>query len=160
MNENQELKDKHNDKSIISDGFIRIYSNQKKLDYDVNVLKNKDYDIIEFDGNFISTKMELMFDLEQKLKFPSYFGKNYDALIDCLGDYEISNDGVVLVFRHLNNLDLEHINTLLDIFCSYSRQSIAWDKRLLTLIQVKDKNFELSEPIGAVNFYLKHRMEK
>ncbi|EAY24642.1 barstar family protein [Microscilla marina] len=161
MNQQQKTqRDKYIDKAIMSDGFIRIYSNKTKLNYDIKLLQDKKYKIIEFDGNFISTKMELMFDLEKKLQFPSYFGKNYDALTDCLGDYEIPNNGVVLIFRHLNNLDLEHVHTLLDIFCTYSRQSIVWNRKLITLVQVRDKNFELTQPIGAVNFYLKCRMEK
>ncbi|BDD05183.1 barstar family protein [Aureibacter tunicatorum] len=157
---NQEEKDLiYLDKSIISDGFIRIYSNEDKLDYDISILEKKNYEVIVIDGEFITTKMELMFDLEQKLKFPDYFGRNYDALIDCLIDYEIPNDRAVIVFRHLNNLDKEHITTLLDIFSNFSRSRIASDERFLTLVQVKDRNFELSKPIGAVNFYLKNHME-
>lgn len=161
MNEQQRaLRNQHIDKAIMSDGFIRIYANETKLEDDIELLRNKKYQIIEFDGNFISTKMELMFDLENKLQFPDYFGRNYDALIDCLRDYEIPENGLVLLFRHLNNLDLEHVHILLDILCNYSRQRIVWNQKLITLVQVRDKNFKLEEPIGAVNFYLKCRMEK
>ena len=150
----KQLRDKGIDLGIIGKGFISLYYNENVLNYDIDLLKIKKFKIIEFDGNFISNKNELHFDLQDKLNFPDYYGKNFDALNDCLIDYEIDEKGVVIVFRHLNNLDLKTIHILLDVFANQARRKFAIGAKLLILVQVDNPKFNIIEPIGAVNFYL------
>jgi RNAse (barnase) inhibitor barstar len=150
----KQLGDDKIDLNIMGKGFINLYYKEDVLDYDIELLKKKYYKIIEFDGNYLTTENELHFDLQDKLNFPDYYGKNWNALIDCLIDYEIDENGVTLVFRHLNNLDLTTTQNLLDIFADRARRKFIAGKKLLTLVQVDDPKFKIVQPIGAINRYL------
>jgi RNAse (barnase) inhibitor barstar len=158
IRENSPEWKKHRDANIdlwiIGKGFISLYYNQDIIDYDIDLLEAKKYKIIEFDGDFITDKMELHFALEAKLQFPGYYGHNFHALNDCLGDYEVDVNGVVLVFRGLDNLDIETIHVLLDVFAHSARRKFAAGRKMLILVQVNNPRFNIKEPIGAVNFYL------
>ncbi|WP_291726291.1 barstar family protein [Bernardetia sp.] len=156
----QQLRDKNVDLSIIGNGFVRLYHKESVLDYDIKLLEDKSYEIIEFEGNFLSNKTELHYDLQQKLNFPDYYGKNFDALNDCLYDYEVHQNGTVIVFRHLNYLDEWSITMLLDIFAFQGRRKFAHGKKLLVLVQIDDRNFKITEPIGAINLYLLNDKER
>ncbi|WP_338812185.1 barstar family protein [Bernardetia sp. Wsw4-3y2] len=80
----QQIRDKNIDLNIISNGCVRLYHKESIMDYDIELLKDKNYEIIEFEGDFLSNKAELHYDLQHKLNFPDYYGKNFDALNDCL----------------------------------------------------------------------------
>lgn len=51
---------------------------------------------IEIDLRNISTKEELHEMLQEKLNFPSYYGKNLDALADVLGDINEQTELVII----------------------------------------------------------------
>lgn len=156
----KKLRDENIDKIIIGNGSVSLYYKETVLDYDIDLLAAKKYKIIEFDGNFLSNNEELHYDLQYKLDFPVYYGKNFDALNDCLYDYEIDENGTVIVFRNLNKLDLRSITHLLDIFAFQARRKFANGKKLLLLVQVDDKNFKVTEPIGSINLYLLNDIER
>ena len=42
---------------------------------------------IELNFQKILTKSDLMIWFKNNFKFPDYFGQNWDAVIDCLGDF-------------------------------------------------------------------------
>ena len=44
--------------------------------------------VVRLDGLHIRTKRELLNALANALEFPDYFGRNWDALDECLGDIE------------------------------------------------------------------------
>lgn len=156
----KKLRDKNLDKIIVGNGSVSLYYKETVLDYDLDLLEAKNYEIIEFEGDFLSNEKELHHDLQYKLDFPNYYGKNFDALNDCLYDYEINDNGTVIVFRHLNNLELRSITILLDIFAFQARRKLADGKKLLVLVQVNDKDFKIIEPIGAINLYLLNGTER
>ena len=61
-------------------------------------------------------KSALLDHLFEALDFPSYFGKNWDALYDCLSTMHwIAEPRVVLIHSGLPNLDRENLTTYLDI---------------------------------------------
>ena len=78
-------------------------------------------------------KEDLLNEYYTKLKFP-YFGFNWDALIDCLGDLEwIEQKDVFIYHKKLPELNQKDMETYLDIL----RCSVAHWKRY------KEHNFEV-----------------
>jgi RNAse (barnase) inhibitor barstar len=148
----REVRDNNRDLAILSHGGISFYRKTSVLEYDIDLLKKKNYKVIEFEGEFITNRQELHFDLKQKLEFPDYYGMNFDALVDCLIDYEVDENGVLIVFRNLNNLDSESIQILLDVFTGKIRRALTFRKHLILMVQVNDVKFKI-EPVGAINFW-------
>jgi len=61
--------------------------------------------VAEINARNIRTKADLLSAIATALSFPKYFGHNWDALADCLGDLEwISAKGYVLVIRNADQL--------------------------------------------------------
>ena len=150
----KQLRDDNIDLGIIGKGFISLYYNENVLNHDIHLLVNKNYRILELEGDFITDEKELLFDLQEKLRLPDYACSNYNALDDCLIDYEIDENGVVLVFRHLNKVDPDTIRILVNVLADHARSKFAIGQKLLTLIQVDNPKFKITDPIGAINFRL------
>ncbi len=86
------------------------------------------------------------------LQFPDYYGKNLNALNDCLSDLEIPDrGGVVLVFFAFDSFAEKFPDFawgLLDIIAGRSRVFSLKGKRLMALAQSVDPKLEMN-PIGA-----------
>ncbi len=102
-----------------------------------------------------------MFDaLAPALDFPAYFGRNLDALNDCLrdvavGDYGWRADtatGLVLVlttFDRFAAADGRTAQVLLDSFADQARRAMLLGNRLMCLVQSNDPSLAF-EPVGAM----------
>jgi RNAse (barnase) inhibitor barstar len=150
----KKLRDENLDLAIVAKGGISLYHNLTLINSDIQLLASKGFKIIEFDDRVVTTKTELHWDLQEKLGFPGYYGKNFDALNDCLRDYEVTSPGHVLVFKKLDHLDHQSIYHLLDVFALHCRRNCAIGRKLLLLVQVDNRNFSIKEPIGSLNFWL------
>jgi RNAse (barnase) inhibitor barstar len=53
---------------------------------------------VVIDGRRCSTKAGLLRRLAAELRFPPWFGHNWDALEDCLGDLDLGDGGLCLVW--------------------------------------------------------------
>lgn len=60
--------------------------------------------IIYLDGKSISNKADLMNFISLLFGFPDYFGKNWDALSDCLDDLKWQNRDIELVIKNSDDL--------------------------------------------------------
>ncbi|MCF7830820.1 barstar family protein [Candidatus Gracilibacteria bacterium] len=79
--------------------------------------KSKDTFVVRLPVN-IETKLELLQSLYKILQFPDYFGFNWDALIDCLGDFHwLKAKNLVLVHEDIpfKNKELKELLVYLDI---------------------------------------------
>jgi RNAse (barnase) inhibitor barstar len=150
----KKLRDEKIDIGILAKGGISLYYNTTVINYDIELLFKKGYAIIEFDGELITDDNELHFYLQEKLQLPNYSGESFDALDDCLIDYEVPQSGVVLVFRKLDYLNTRSVYHLLDLFAKYSRKNLAIGRNLIILTQVENPTFTIKEPIGSLNFWL------
>jgi RNAse (barnase) inhibitor barstar len=75
------------------------------------------------DGRCMVDKRALLTSVAQVLDFPDYFGKNWDALEECLGDMHWREGPIWLVIEHANAIPQGLLDTLLAIFTD---QAIAW----------------------------------
>jgi len=149
----KKLRDENLDLAIVAKGGISLYHNLNLINSDIQLLASKGYKIIEFDDRVMTTETELHWDLQVKLGFRNY-GKGFDALNDCLRDYEVTSPGHVLVLKKLDHLDHQSIYHLLDVFALHCRRNCAIGRKLLLLVQVDNRKFSINEPIGSLNFWL------
>ncbi|GAB6865258.1 barstar family protein [Bacteroides acidifaciens] len=82
----------------------------------------------------ITNKEELYAELMSKLKFPSYFGKNWDALDDVFRDFcWIANDNIVIIHKGITGLSKKDLNlyvaSIVDCIESWIYQSILDNER-------------------------------
>lgn len=76
---------------------------------------------VTFLSSGIKTKEELFMELSKNLRFPEYFGYNWDALADCLQDLHwIEQMGVVLIHEEILALDRISVNNYLHILIEAS----------------------------------------
>jgi RNAse (barnase) inhibitor barstar len=81
--------------------------------------KGAGYAFFHVDGKSIARKEQLMNALATALRLPKHFGRNWDALEECLADMDWPEaDGVVLYYDHIDGLLEAHpdqFETLVEI---------------------------------------------
>ena len=88
-------------------------------------------------------EMELLYELQTILDLPWYFGKNWDALFECLRDFHwINNYKIVIYHKVLPNLPLGDMHIYLGILYD---AIIFWnhdpEHSLEVIFNSSDKNF-------------------
>ncbi|MEO6355179.1 MAG: barstar family protein [Ferruginibacter sp.] len=136
------------DWQILQNGWTSLYWQEYILNNDLDWFKKEEYNIIDFDCTKWTDTNQVHKDLKKQLDFPDYYGENLSALNDCLSDVEINEPGLVIVFRHFHIVHKDIAHSLLDIFARNSRLHNLFGKRLLTLVQVDNPNYQI-DPIGS-----------
>ncbi len=136
------------DWQILQNGCTSLYWQEYILNNDLDWFKNEKYNIIDFDCTKWTDTNQIHKDLKKQLDFPDHYGENLSALNDCLSDVEINEPGLVIVFRHFHIVHKDIAHSLLDIFARNSRLHNLFGKRLLTLVQVDNPNYQI-DPIGS-----------
>ncbi len=140
------------DYAILQNGAISMYYRAEILISDVEWLSNHGYQIDNFDCSRWYSEKEMHSKLASQLNFPGYYGRNLDALNDCLSDIEISTEGGrVLVFKRYDVFASQYPRVawiILDLIENNSRRALLFGKRFFALIQSDDPKI-LFEPVGA-----------
>ena len=136
------------DWSILQNGWISLYLKNEILEKDLEWFKTENYSIVDFECKTWTNENEMHNQFKKRLCFPEYYGENINALNDCLSDIEIVNAGQIIVFRHLDSIDIKLAHILLDVFADNARKHMLFGERLLILSQVDNPNFRI-EPVGA-----------
>jgi RNAse (barnase) inhibitor barstar len=169
-----EVNDEQRDWIILRDGGVHLYWRQEMLADDVDWLKSNGYKIISFDvaewqslSDWESEKL-MHESLKAKLSFPDYYGKNLDAIDECiLDDLVVPNSGGLALV--LNNYDrlLKPVQgpavdkrstaeVVLDIFARAVQYHMLFGKRLLILVQSDNPTIQFGR-LGGVAARWNHR---
>jgi hypothetical protein len=80
------------------------------------------------DGRMMLGPTSAFRELAKALEFPSYFGYNWDALDECLGDVRswLSQDAILVLVDQADSLiAIEHLPMLVKVLCSGSERAAA-----------------------------------
>lgn len=135
------------DWQIMQNGWTSLYWRATILDDDLKWFEKENYIIIEFNCKTWDNEKTMHSQLKEKLDFPEYYGENFNALRDCLSDLNIIKTGLVLVFRHLDNIRKQTVHEILDIMANISRLHMLFGNRIIILAQVDNPDYEVG-PIG------------
>ncbi len=140
------------DTQILKSGPVSLYLNPAFLEEDISWFDENGYQIFRFDCLKWFTVETFHKAISNILKFPDYYGRNLDALNDCLGDNQAFNsDKILLVFDGFQKFAQEFMDTafgILDIIADKSREYLVDGIRLILLIQSDDPKLHF-EPVGA-----------
>jgi RNAse (barnase) inhibitor barstar len=140
---------------ILREGSICLYFQNAVLDESIDWLRRNEYHIDEFNTMKWDTEELMHDDFSDTLSFPDYYGRNLDALNDCMSDIEIPiNSGRAMVFRGYDVFNSRFPHTaqiVLDIFDETSRSQMVFGERLVGLVQSDDPTlrFERTGRYGA-----------
>jgi hypothetical protein len=85
------------DYQVLRDGGISLYRNPLYLEEDLEWLRQRRYRIYSVDCTTWISEAAMHYSLQGALSFPAYYGKNRDALWDCMSDLDIPEDGGVAI---------------------------------------------------------------
>lgn len=135
---------------ILQNGWTSLYWRTSILEEDLKWFEKENYVIIEFNCKTWNNDKMMHGELKAKFDFPDYYGENLNALRDCLSDLNIIRTGLVIVLRHLDNVNKKTAHAILDIFADNARLHMLFGNRIITLAQVDDPDYEI-EPVGQTN---------
>lgn len=140
------------DWDLLQNGPINLYWRAPYLAEHVQWLKGDEYEINEFDCSSWVDEAAMHGDIAAGLGFPDYYGRNLDALNDCLSDLDVpTTGGRVLVLQRYDLLTracpavAQHV---LDIIAHQSRRFLLFGRRFFALVQSDDPTIAF-QPVGA-----------
>ncbi|OOP63131.1 barnase inhibitor [Arthrobacter sp. SRS-W-1-2016] len=137
---------------------VSLFHRRPVLDETTTWLAEQGYQVTILDASSWSSEADVHAAISEALDFPSYYGRNLDALNDCLRDV-ISHDygwdadatGFVLAFLGYDAFALAcpgTAQTLLDIIAQRSREAALFGHRMICLVQSNDSRISF-DPVGA-----------
>ena len=137
---------------LLQNGSITMFYRTEVLAEAIEWLKSLDYRLDTFDCSRWDNEEMMLEEIPDKLELDECYGRNLDALNDCLSGIEISeSSGRVIVFHRYDAFAAKMprvAQSLLDIIESNARMLLLFDRRLITLLQSDDPRIRF-EPVGA-----------
>lgn len=148
------------DWELLQNGAVTLYFRPQVLEEDVEWLKRHDYRVDSFECSLWVGTSEMHEALSCGLEFPDYYGRNLDALNDCICDIEISEEGGrVLVFNKYDSFAARFPDvawSVLDIVEINARRLLLFGRRLIVLVQSDDPEISF-EQVGGRPVIWNHR---
>lgn len=153
------------DWKILCDGSIALYWRREFLDEDIHWLRQQNYQVFSFDCERWASREEMHADFQRALKFPDYYGKNLDALNDCLRDLSVPDaGGIGLALTRFDayakgpgaeilGSGRPEAEIVLDILAGVSRYFLLTGRRFLTLTQTDDPRVRFDNLGGVATIW-------
>lgn len=92
----------------------------------VSALERIGFTVFIINGSVISDKATFFEETANVFEFPSYFGKNWDAFIECISDFFISlnQSNTAIVWKDVETLLSTDLQTFTDAICILYEQII------------------------------------
>ena len=142
---------------LVQNSFVTLFWRREVLAEVLARLRDHGYEIVEVDAGGSLSTVALLDRFAEVLAFPAYFGRNLDALNDCLSDvaegtygFDPRQTGLVPAIRHFDQFAAGHpreAHAVLDIVADRSRQAALIGHRMMCLVQTDDPRLELA-PVG------------
>ncbi|MFJ8694210.1 barstar family protein [Streptomyces roseolilacinus] len=140
--------------------FVTLFWRKRLLTQAVERLEDRGFRVIRLEAGQWNTERDMHHAMAAALDFPDYYGRNLDALNDCLGDvacyggYEDAPEGtgLVLVFTDYDRFAAtcpRAAQVVLDIIAGQARQAAVLRRRFFSLVHSNDANIKF-EPVGAM----------
>ncbi|WP_203863650.1 barstar family protein [Planobispora rosea] len=146
------------DYRLMANTFVTLFWRRGILEETIDWLLAHGYEVVRWDASGWMTEDDLHRDFAQALDFPAYYGRNLDALNDCLddvasGDYGVSSEatGLVLVLIGYDRFAArcpEVAQRVLDIIARNARSAILVGHRMFCLVQSDDPGI-VFQSVGA-----------
>ena len=140
--------------------FVSLWWTRELFDQTLARLREQRFAVVEVDASEWTTAADLHQDIATALDFPDYYGRNLDALNECIGDvvrgeYGIPTDaaGFVLALIHYDRFTREcprEAHGVLDILADHGRSAAVFGQRVLCLVHTDDRAIAI-EPVGATH---------
>ncbi|QAY69487.1 barstar family protein [Xylanimonas protaetiae] len=138
---------------LLSSGPASLFWDPSVLDSACATLTSLGYHLVQLDAGAWDDKVAMLDGVAEALSFPGYFGRNLDALNDCLFDVASGDNwvpeeaaGLVLVLTGFDSFatkDADAAHALVDIYAAQSRYAMLFGRRMLCLLQSDDPRLEL-----------------
>lgn len=151
------------DWQLLLNGGVVLCFKESVLLEDVDWLQENGYLIYEFFCDQWTSVAVMHADFQDKLHFPEYYGKNLDALDDCLPDIEPPERGGVAVVLHRFDSFAKSAGAIrypsamrtvaefvLDSMASTSRYQMLTGSRFLCMVQSDDPEIQFQQ-LGCVD---------
>jgi hypothetical protein len=147
------------DYRLMAEGFVTKFWDSNLLGEKLQWLIHHGYHVVEVDTGPCETTVSMLDALAEALHFPGYFGRNLDALNDCLRHVAAgchgapSSTGLVLVLHHYETFvarDPRAAGIVLDIIADRSRGALLFGHRMMCLVQTDDPGLDLP-PVGTTD---------
>jgi Barstar (barnase inhibitor) len=138
------------DWQILRDGGVALYWRRELFDEDLDWFHQRHYQVYSFDCERWTSSQEMHMDFQRTLNFPAYYGRNLDALDECVCDLPVPDTGGMALA--LTRFDAyangpgaiakaagrREAEIVLDALTRASRHFLMTGRRLLTLVQTDD----------------------
>lgn len=144
---------------LVKNTFVTMFWQAVLLDETVESLVSHGYEVADFDAGRWRSVDQMFDDVAKRLRFPDYFGRNLNALNDCMRDvaaceygWHAEATGLVIVLRAFDTFtaaNRETAQAMLDIFAHQAGRAILSGRRIICLVQSNDPELSF-EPVGAM----------
>jgi hypothetical protein len=145
--------------ALAQNSFVSMFFRRSMLEDFAGWLREQGYQLVEVDCQEPRDSTEMLVALGRAFSFPEYYGRNLNALNDCMRDvagYHYgaldSATGTVLILNRYDAfaaLDGNAAHAILDIFAGQARSAALIGHRMLCLVQSNDPRLTF-EPVGAM----------
>jgi RNAse (barnase) inhibitor barstar len=137
---------------LLQNGCVVLYHNPFLMEEHSGLLVASGWAFKEIYVGAHGTQDELYDQVAGSLSFPNYFGRNLDALRDCMSDLDFSETPRLALglirFHALAHRDPAFAHAVLDIFAEMERGCLMTGKRVMFMVQSDDPNLHFPE-VGA-----------